>query len=57
MDLAALMDGRARTYGLMARLFLKEVDKAVAALQRRGFSWSDIKNALEEYGASLDIDE
>ena len=35
----------------------KEVDKAVAALQRRGFSWSDIKNALEEYGASLDIDE
>ena len=28
MDLAALMDGRARTYGLMARLFLKEVDKA-----------------------------
>ena len=35
----------------------KEVDKAVAALQRRGFSWGDIKNALEEYGASLDIDE
>ncbi|MFQ9128137.1 MAG: hypothetical protein ACLR4Z_16745 [Butyricicoccaceae bacterium] len=30
----------------------KEVDKAVAALQRRGFSWGDIKNALEEYGAS-----
>lgn len=28
MDLAALMDSRARTYGLMARLFLKEVDKA-----------------------------
>ena len=56
-DLVALMDGRARTYGLMARLFLKEVDKAVAALQRRGFSWSDIRNALEEYGASLDIDE
>ena len=24
----------------------KEVDKAVAALQRRGFSWGDIKNAL-----------
>lgn len=30
-DLVALMDGRARTYGLMARLFLKEVDKAVLA--------------------------
>ena len=28
VDLVALMDGRARTYGLMARLFLKEVDKA-----------------------------
>ena len=27
-DLVALMDGRARMYGLMARLFLKEVDKA-----------------------------
>ena len=30
-DLVALMDGRARTYGLMARLFLKEVDKAALA--------------------------
>ena len=29
MDLAALMDGRARTYGLLSRLFLKEVDKPV----------------------------
>ncbi len=29
VDLVALMDGRARTYGLMARLFLKEVDKDV----------------------------
>ena len=28
----------------------REIDKAVAALQRRGFSWSDIKGALEEYG-------
>ena len=27
-DLVALMDGRARMYGLMARLLLKEVDKA-----------------------------
>ena len=35
----------------------EKIEQAVAALQRRGFSWSDIKNALEEYGASLDIDE
>ncbi len=28
----------------------REIDKAVAALQRRGFSWGDIKAALEEYG-------
>lgn len=28
----------------------REIDKAVAALQRRGFSWGDIKSALEEYG-------
>lgn len=28
----------------------REIDKAVAALQRRGFSWGDIKGALEEYG-------
>ena len=27
-DLVALMDGRARMYGLMARLLLKEVDEA-----------------------------
>ena len=27
----------------------REIDKAVAALQRRGFSWGDIKGALEEY--------
>ena len=28
----------------------REIDKAVAALQRRGFFWGDIKGALEEYG-------
>lgn len=32
----------------------KEVDRAVAALQRRGFSWGDIRDALRAYGASLD---
>ena len=31
----------------------KEIDKAVAALQRRGFSWGDIRDALAEYGRSL----
>lgn len=31
----------------------KEIDKAVAALQRRGFSWQDIRDALAEYGESL----
>ena len=31
----------------------KEIDKAVAALQRRGFSWGDIRDALAEYGESL----
>ena len=31
----------------------KEVEKAVAALQRRGFAWNDIKRALETYGNSL----
>lgn len=31
----------------------KEIDKAVAFLQRRGFAWGDIKDALEEYGQSL----
>ncbi len=31
----------------------KEIDKAVAALQRRGFSWGDIREALAEYGRSL----
>ncbi|MDO4269686.1 MAG: regulatory protein RecX [Eubacteriales bacterium] len=31
----------------------KEVDKAVAALQRRGFSWADIREALAAYGESL----
>ena len=31
----------------------KEIDKAVAALQRRGFSWSDIRDALAVYGSQL----
>lgn len=34
----------------------KEVGKAVAALQRRGFLWEDIRRALNEYGASIDAD-
>ena len=35
----------------------KEIEKAVAALQRRGFSWSEIKHALETYGSSLPDEE
>ena len=35
----------------------KEVEKAVAALQRRGFAWNDIKRALETYGNSLPEEE
>lgn len=31
----------------------KEIDKAVAALQRRGFSWQAIRDALAEYGQQL----
>ena len=31
----------------------KEIDKAVAFLQRRGFSWQDIRDALAEYGQSI----
>lgn len=34
----------------------KEVQKAIAALQRRGFLWEDIRSALNEYGASIDAD-
>ena len=34
----------------------KEVQKAIAALQRRGFLWEDIRRALNEYGASIDAD-
>ena len=34
----------------------KAVQKAVAALQRRGFLWEDIRRALNEYGASIDAD-
>ena len=32
----------------------REVQKAVAALQRRGFRWDDIRRALDEYEASLE---
>ena len=31
----------------------KEIDKAVAALQRRGFSWQEIRDALAEYGQQM----
>lgn len=34
----------------------REVEKAAAALQRRGFSWSEIRRALEEYGEALPED-
>lgn len=32
----------------------KEIDKAVAALRRRGFSWPDIRDALAAYGEEID---
>ena len=32
----------------------KEVGKAVAALQRRGFRWDDIRRALDAYGARME---
>lgn len=32
----------------------KEVDKAVAALQRRGYRWEDIRAALRAYGAEIE---
>ena len=35
----------------------KEIDKAVAALQRRGFSWGEIRDALAAYGSSLPEEE
>lgn len=35
----------------------KEIDKAVAALQRRGYRWDDIKRALTAYSESLSDDE
>lgn len=34
----------------------KEVQKAVAALQRRGYRWDDIRAALKAYGAQIDDD-
>ena len=32
----------------------RAVQRAIAYLQRRGFQWSDIRRALNEYGAALD---
>lgn len=32
----------------------REIDKAVAFLQRRGFSWQDIRDALAAYGEQMD---
>ena len=32
----------------------KEVDKAVAELQRRGYRWEDIRAALRAYGAEIE---
>lgn len=32
----------------------KEVQKAIAALQRRGFLWEDIRTVLKEYGAEIE---
>ncbi len=35
----------------------KEVDKAVAALRRRGFSWHEIKEALSAYSEEQDDED
>lgn len=34
----------------------KEVAKAVAALQRRGYRWEEIRRALNDYGAEIDAE-
>ena len=34
----------------------KEVGKAIAALQRRGYRWEEIRCALNEYGAEIEED-
>ena len=47
--LTALLDKRLR--GDVSNR--REVDKAVAYLQRRGFSWGEIRDALAAYGQSL----
>lgn len=31
----------------------REIDKAIAFLQRRGFAWNDIRDALAAYGESI----
>lgn len=48
-QLTALLDKRLKG-NLSDR---KEIDKAVAFLQRRGFAWQDIRDALTAYEASL----
>lgn len=64
-DVAAqVMEGYSEDTGQMVKLLekrlrgdlsdRKEVQKAVAALQRRGFRWGDIRRALDDYGAQLD---
>ena len=34
-----------------------DVDKAVQAAARRGFSWSEIRSALQRYNANLELEE
>ena len=51
-QLAALLDKR--LHGDVSDR--KQVDKAVAYLQRRGFSWNEIRKALSAYGESLPDD-
>lgn len=48
-QLVALLDKRLRGDVSDRR----EIDKAVAFLQRRGFSWQDIRDALAAYGQDI----
>lgn len=48
-QMTALLDKRLRG-DLSDR---REVDKAIAALQRRGYRWDDIRAALRDYGAEV----
>lgn len=49
VQLVALLDKRLRGDVSDRR----EIDKAVAFLQRRGFSWQDIRDALAAYGQDI----